>query len=135
SEIMQTSIRRRFLSQRLQDIYADVILQGTAISLGAGVAGVIAGLGLFGLSARSAEERTKEIGIRKALGASRVDILRMLLWQFARPLLWANVLAWPVAYFFMRRWLEGFAYHVDMNPLVFAAAGLLALVIALATVS
>ena len=135
SEIMQTSIRRSFLSQRLQDIYADVILQGTAISLGAGLAGVIAALGLFGLSARSAEERTKEIGIRKALGGSRDDILRMLLWQFARPILWANVIAWPVAYLFMRRWLEGFAHHVDMNPLVFLAVSVLALGIAFATVS
>ena len=135
SATMHTSIHRRFLSQRLQDIYADVILQGTAISLGAGLAGVIAALGLFGLSARSAEERTKEIGIRKALGGSRIDILRMLLWQFARPILWANVIAWPVAYFFARRWLEGFAYRVDMNPLVFVATSVLALVIALATVS
>ena len=135
SATMQTSIHRRFLSQRLQDIYADVILQGTAISLGAGLAGVIAALGLFGLSARSAEERTKEIGIRKALGGSRIDILRMLLWQFARPILWANVVAWPVAYFFVQRWLEGFAYHVDMNPLVFLATSVFALVVALATVS
>jgi|HubBroStandDraft_6_1064221.scaffolds.fasta_scaffold30611_3 putative ABC transport system permease protein len=135
SATMQTSIHRRFLSKRLQELYADVILQGTAISLGAGLAGLIAALGLFGLSARSAEERTKEIGIRKALGGSRVDILRMLLWQFALPILWANVLAWPLAYFFVRRWLDGFTSHVDMNPLIFLAISSLALVIALATVS
>jgi putative ABC transport system permease protein len=135
SATMHASIHRRFLSQRLQEIYADVILQGTAISLGAGLAGLIAALGLFGLSARSAEERTKEIGIRKALGGGRIDILRMLLLQFARPILWANVIAWPVAYFFARRWLDGFAYRVDVNPLVFVAASVLALVIALATVS
>ena len=135
SQIMQTSIRRRFLSQRLQDIYADVVLQGTAISLGAVLAGVIAALGLFGLSARSAEERTKEIGIRKALGGSRVDIIRMLLWQFARPILWANVIAWAAAGYLMHRWLQGFASHVDLNPLIFLGVGAAALAIALATVA
>jgi putative ABC transport system permease protein len=69
------------------------------------------------------------------MGASRSDILRFLGWQFARPVLWANLLAWPLAYLCMHRWLEGFAYHVDLNPLAFLAASVLALVIALATVS
>jgi len=131
---MHTSISRRFLSQSLQNLYADVLLQGTAVSLGAGLAGVIAALGLFGLSARSAQERTKEIGIRKALGASRVDVLRMLLWQFARPVMWANLAAWLVAGYFMHRWLQGFVAHVDLNPLIFLGAGAVALAIALATV-
>jgi len=130
-----TSIRRRFLSQHLQDIYADVILQGKAISLGAGLAAVIAALGLFGLSARSAQERTKEIGIRKALGGSRVDILRMLLWQFARPILWANVIAWVAAGYLMHRWLQGFTSHVDLNPLIFLGVGAAALGMALVTVA
>jgi hypothetical protein len=58
----------------------------------------------------------------------------MLLWQFAVPILWANVLAWPLAYFFVRRWLDGFTSHVDMNPLIFLAISALALVIALVTV-
>jgi putative ABC transport system permease protein len=135
SQIMHTSIHRRFLSQTLQDIHADIILQGTAITLGAVLAGVIAALGLFGLSAHSAEQRTKEIGIRKVMGASSTDIVRLMLGEFSQPVLWANVIAWPCAYFIMRRWLEGFAHHVDMNPLVFVAASVLALVISLATVS
>jgi putative ABC transport system permease protein len=134
SRTMHTSIRRRFLSQSLQKMYADVILQGTAISLGAGLAAVIAALGLFGLSAQSVEQRTKEIGIRKAIGASRADVLRMLLWQFARPVLWANVIAWCVAGYLMHRWLQGFVSHVDLDPLVFLGAGVAALAIALATV-
>ena len=135
SQTMHSGIHRRFLSQSLQDIYADVILQGTAITLGAGLAAVIAALGLFGLSAHSAQRRTKEIGIRKAMGASSTDIVRLMLGEFSRPVLWANVIAWPCAYFIMRRWLEGFAHHVDTNPLVFVAASVLALVISFATVS
>ena len=135
SQIMHTRINRRFLSQSLQSIYADVLLQGKAITLGAGLAGVIAALGLFGLSALSAEQRTKEIGIRKTMGASRTDILRMLLWQFAKPILWANLIAWPAAIYLMHRWLQGFASHVSLNPLIFVGASITALVIALATVA
>jgi len=56
------------------------------------------------------------------MGASKVEILRLLLWQFAKPVLWANVVAWPAAYFIMQRWLEGFAYHVDLAPWMFLAA-------------
>jgi putative ABC transport system permease protein len=135
SQIMHTSIHRRFLSQNLQDMYADIILQGTAITLGAGLAVVIAALGLFGLSAHSAEQRTKEIGIRKSMGAGTGDIMRLLMWQFTKPVLWANLIAWPVAWYFMSRWLQGFAHHVNMQPLLFAASSVLALVIALVTVS
>jgi putative ABC transport system permease protein len=135
SEIMHTSIRRRFLSQSLQDMYADIILQGTAISLGTGLAVVIAALGLFGLSAHSTEQRTKEIGIRKSMGAGTGDIMRLLMWQFAKPVLWANLIAWPIAWFLMSRWLQGFARHVNMQPALFAASSVLALVIALLTVS
>jgi len=135
SQIMHTSIHRRFLSQSLQDMYADVMLEGTAISLGAGLAGVIAALGLFGLSAHSAEQRTKEIGIRKAMGASSTDMVRLMLGEFSRPVLWANLIAWPCAYLFLHRWLEGFAHHVDIGALTFVAAGTLALIVALATVA
>lgn len=134
SQMMHTSINRRFLSQSLQDMYADIMLQGTAISLGAGLAAVIAVLGLFGLAAHSVEQRTKEIGIRKVMGASRADILRMLLGQFARPVLWGNLLAWSAAGYLMHRWLQGFASHVELDPLIFLGAGAVALAIALATV-
>jgi putative ABC transport system permease protein len=135
SQIMHTSIRRHFLSQDLQDIYADIILQGKAITLGASLAGVIAALGLFGLSAHSTEQRTKEIGIRKSMGAGTGDIMRLLMWQFTKPVLWANLITWPIAWFLMSRWLQGFGHHVDMQPQLFAASSALALVIALLTVS
>ena len=129
-----TNISRRFLSQRMQDLYADVLLQGTTISLGAGLAVVIAALGLFGMAASTAERRTKEIGIRKTMGASTADITRLLMWEFTKPVLWANLIAWPVAWYLLSRWLDGFAYHVNMPLLLFAAASVLAVVIALATV-
>ena len=133
SEIMRTSIHRRFLNQRLQDMYADIILQGTAISLGAGLAGVIAALGLFGLSAHSAEQRTKEIGIRKAMGASSTDIVRLMLGEFSQPVLWANLIAWPIAWWAMSRWLSGFAQRVDLPLWLFPTAGAAALLIAYVT--
>jgi putative ABC transport system permease protein len=135
SQIMHTNIHRRFLSRRLQDMYADIILQGTAITLGVGLAVAIAALGLFGLSAHSAEQRTKEIGIRKSMGAGTGDIMRLLMWQFAKPVLWANLIAWPIAWFLMSRWLQGFVHHVDMQLLLFVASSALALVIAILTVS
>lgn len=135
SQIMHTSVSRRFLSQTLQDMYADIMLQGRVMSLGAALAGVIGALGLFGLAIFTAERRTKEIGLRKVMGATRLDILSFLGWQFARPVLWANVIAWPIAYLVMHRWLEGFAYHIQLGPLTFLAAGALALVIALTTVA
>jgi putative ABC transport system permease protein len=124
-----------FLSQRVNELYADIQRQSAIFSVFAGVAVAIASLGLLGLAVFTAERRTREIGLRKVMGASRWDILRLLGWQFAQPVLWANLIGWPAAYLLMRRWLEGFAYHVDLNPAVFLAASALALIIALATVS
>jgi putative ABC transport system permease protein len=135
SQIMHTSVHRRFLSQNLQDMYADIILQGTAITLGAGLAVVIAALGLFGLSAHSAEQRTKEIGIRKSMGAGTVDIMWLLMWQFTKPVLWANLIAWPLAAWLLTRWLETFAHHIDLPLWLFPATGMATLIIALLTVS
>jgi putative ABC transport system permease protein len=135
SQIMHTSIHRRFLSRNLQDMYADIILQGTAITLGAGLAVVIAALGLFGLSAHSAELRTKEIGIRKSMGAGTGDIMRLLMWQFTKPVLWANLIAWPLAAWLLTRWLGTFAHHIDLPLWLFPATGAVTLTIALLTVS
>jgi len=101
----------------------------------AGLAVVIACLGLYGLAAFTAERRTKEIGIRKVLGARIRDIVRLLAWDFSKPVLVANLIAWPAAWALMRDWLNGFESRIDLSPLYFAAAGGLALVIALATVA
>jgi putative ABC transport system permease protein len=135
AKVSQIPFDGMFLSQRVNETYADIQRQTTLFSIFSGVAVVTASLGLLGLAVFTAERRTREIGLRKVMGASRWDILRFLGWQFAQPVLWANLIAWPLAYLGMHRWLEGFAYHVDLSPLVFVGASLLALVVALATVS
>lgn len=96
---------------------------------------IVGCLGLFGLAAFTAERRTKEIGIRKVLGARSVDIVGLLVWQFTRPVLVANVIAWPVAWWVMRDWLNGFDARIDLGPTPFVAAGALALAIAVATIT
>jgi len=96
---------------------------------------VIGCLGLFGLAAFTAARRTKEIGIRKVLGARTLDIVRLLVWQFSRPVLIANLIAWPVAWWLMRDWLNSFDTRIALGPTPFAVAGALTLGIALATVA
>jgi len=95
----------------------------------------IAGLGLFGLALFMVEQRTKEIGIRKVLGASVGSIFVLVSKEFATLVLIANVIAWPTAYFLMQKWLQNFAYRVNMEVWIFLMSGVLALVIALLTVS
>ena len=95
---------------------------------------VIGCLGLFGLAAFTAERRTKEIGIRKVLGASTRDIVRLLVWQFSRPVIIANIIAWPIAWWLMRDWLNGFDQRIALTPLPFLVAAAVALGIAIATV-
>lgn len=107
----------------------------TLFTLFAGLAIAIACLGLFGLASFTAQQRTKEIGVRKVLGASERSIVALLSRDFAVLVVVAVVVAAPVTWLMMRRWLEGFAYHVDLGPGVFLVAGALAVVVALATVA
>jgi putative ABC transport system permease protein len=95
----------------------------------------IACLGLFGLASFIVERRTKEIGIRKVLGAPLSKIMLILTKEFALWVLAANIIAWPVAYYFMFRWLQNFAYRIPINLLVFLFSGASALGVALLTVS
>ncbi len=98
------------------------------------IAVIIGCLGLFGLAAFTAQRRTKEIGIRKVLGARTRDIVQLLVWQFSRPVIIANVIAWPVAWWLMRDWLNGFDQRITLGPVPFLIASFIALGIALATV-
>jgi putative ABC transport system permease protein len=125
---------RYFVDQFTMRLYLDTIIQGATVAIAGVIALVVAALGLFALSAYTTERRTKEIGVRKAMGASSGDILKLLLWQFTKPVLWANLIAWPAAWLVLNWWLSGFAYRVDVAPWTFAAAGAGAVVIALATV-
>jgi putative ABC transport system permease protein len=95
---------------------------------------IIGCLGLFGLAAFTAERRTKEIGIRKVLGARTRDIVRLLVWQFSRPVIVANIIAWPIAWWMMRDWLNTFDQRITLGPIPFVVAALIALTIAVVTV-
>jgi putative ABC transport system permease protein len=128
-------LSRFFLDDWIQDLYLTVLRVSQWFGLMAGVAVLLACLGLIGLSASTTERRTKEIGIRKAMGATRGEILRLMLWQFVKPLLWACAIAAPVSAYLMSLWLHGFAYHVELTPWPFLAAAGLALVLAALTVS
>ena len=96
---------------------------------------VIACLGLFGLASYATEQRTKEIGIRKVLGASVAGIVNLLSSDFTKLVIAANFIAWPVTYYAMNKWLQNFAYRIEISWWMFALAGGLALLIALLTVS
>ena len=126
---------RLFEDQGVQSLYQDVITQEIALSICSGLAILIACVGLFALAAFITERRTKEIGVRKAMGASTFDVVRLLLWQFTKPVLWANLIAWPLAFWAMDHWLRGFAYRVDLPPWLFLAASVVAVLIAWITVS
>ena len=99
------------------------------------IAILIACMGLFGLAMFSAEQRTREIGIRKALGATVSDIAIMLSKSFVKWVLVANIFAWPLAYWFTKDWLEDYPYRIDVGVGLYTFAGLMALVIALLAVS
>ena len=88
---------------------------------------VLACLGLLGIASFFTDARTKEIGIRKVLGASAFGVLGLLTKDFVRWILLANLIAWPVAYYAMNKWLQGFAYRIDLTIWPFLLSGLLAL--------
>ena len=95
---------------------------------------LVACLGLFGLACFATERRTKEIGIRKVLGASVANIVLLLSNDFTKLVVTANAIAWPLAYYAAQRWLQDFAYRIELGLEHFALGGAIALVIAWSTV-
>ena len=128
------AMRSYYLSNVFQDLFQPDERQGAMLGLSVGVAIFVACLGLFGLVVFTADRRTKEIGVRKVSGARTGDIMRLMLWRISLPVVTANVIASPIAYLYLRHWLDGYAYRIALTPIYFVAAGAVALLIAWATV-
>ncbi|MEJ2049087.1 MAG: ABC transporter permease, partial [Calditrichota bacterium] len=128
-------IRYTFLDESFARMYADVQRMGKIFSTFALLAVIIACLGLFALSSFMIVQRTKEIGIRKVLGASISNVVSILSKDFLMLVAVSNIIAWPVAYYFMNKWLQDFAYRIQISWWMFVLAGSLTLLIALVTVS
>ncbi|MFQ5632724.1 MAG: ABC transporter permease [bacterium] len=124
-----------FLDDELGRLYASEERVAQLFNLFTAIAIAISCLGLLGLAAFAAEQRTKEIGIRKVLGATVANVATLLTKDFIKLVLIANILAWPLAWLAINKWLQNFAYRIEISWWVFALAGGLALVIALLTVS
>ncbi|UTA67413.1 ABC transporter permease [Emticicia sp. 21SJ11W-3] len=124
-----------FLDQYLNTLYATETQTARVVFVFSGLAILIACLGLFGLAAFTAEQRTKEIGIRKVLGASVAGLTTLISKDFMKLIVVAVVIASPIAWYFMNSWLKNFAYQVTIQWWVFVVTGLLATLIALLTVS
>ncbi len=127
-------IVRHFLDEDFDAQYRSEQRQMQMFTAFAALAIFVACLGLLGLAWFSTERRTKEIGIRKTLGGTVWDVVRLFTAEFSRLVLLANLVAWPVAYFVMQRWLQGFAYRIDLGVTLFIGSALVALAVALLTV-
>ena len=134
SLVPSTALQRHFLDDDYNRQFLSDERQGILVGLFVGIAIFIASLGLFGLAAFATERRTREIGLRKTFGARTPSIVWLLLWQFSLPILIANAVAWPVAWYWLEGWLQGFASRISLNPLYFAGVGLAALLIAWFTI-
>ena len=134
--VPQHPINLQFLSEMMAAQYQDERTTARLFLAFSVLAIIVACLGLYGLSAFTVERRTKEIGIRKVMGANVSDIVKLLIWQFSKPVVLANFIAWPIATYFMLGWLQNFPYRIDswiIAPICLGV-GLLSLLIAWATV-
>jgi putative ABC transport system permease protein len=123
------------MEDEFDNLHSEEFRTGDVFVLFSILAIFIACLGLFGLASFIAENKTKEIGIRRAMGSSISNVIRLLLAQFTKWVIIANIIAWPIAYFFMKSWLQNFAYQVKIQWWVFILSGILGLLIAILTVS
>lgn len=127
-------ISRHFLEEDFNSLYQDEERQGMMMAAFSILAVSITCMGLYALSVHNAQRRTKEIGVRKVMGGSVWSIVLMLTNDFSRLVLFSNILAWPVAYFVMNKWLENFAYRIDLSLMMFVGSGFIVLSIAWVTV-
>jgi putative ABC transport system permease protein len=125
----------RFLDETFDDIYSVLKYMNMALGGFAFVALALAMIGLFGLAAFMAAQRTKEIGVRKVLGANSLQIARLLVWQFSKPVMWALVLALPAAFLASNMYLDFFADRIEMQIPILVVAGAVAVVLAWGTVA
>jgi putative ABC transport system permease protein len=126
--------RFEFLDKTYNRLYEMEIRMNEIINIFTLLAIFISCIGLFGLASYTIEKRTKEIGIRKVLGASVLKITSMLSLEFLKWVVLANIIAWPLAWYFMRQWLDDFVYRIDISWWIFVIAAVLGLVLALLTV-
>jgi putative ABC transport system permease protein len=125
----------QFMSERYRRLYEADQKQSQLFAIFSAVAIFIACLGLFGLAAFNTLQRIKEIAIRKVLGATVTNILALLSREIVTLIVVASIIAWPIAWLVMRRWLSTFAYHIDMSVLVYALTAIGTIIVALLTVS
>ncbi len=128
-------LRYQFMDKSFAMMYEDVQRSASIFSGFAGFAIIIACLGLFGLTAYMTEQRRKEIGIRKVLGASVSSIISLISKDFFKLILISICLAAPLGWYIMQRWLEDFAYRIDLDPWIFIVSGVIALLVAFSTMS
>jgi len=119
-----------FTSDTFDALYVADIRRATIFAIFSVLSIVISSAGLYGLAAFVAESRTKEIGVRKVLGATVLNIVKLLVLQFSKPILVANIIAWPFAYYNMQNWLSSFAYRIDIGLAYFIFSGTITFIIA-----
>ena len=124
-----------FLDDQIKNYYEGERIMGTLFKVFAGVIIFISFIGLFGLISFVATQRTKEVAIRKVLGASTLELVKMLNGSFLIMVFIANLVAWPLAYLFVSKWLSGFAYRIDISFWPFLLAMIISMAITLITVS
>jgi putative ABC transport system permease protein len=127
-------LKMQFHEQYVRRLYDDLARLQQLCTVFSVVAALLAALGVYGLSALALEQGAVGVGVRKAFGASRADILQLLLWKFSIPVLIASLLAWPLSWLLMQNWLEGFAYRIELPLWIFLMASSMAVVVTLATV-
>jgi putative ABC transport system permease protein len=129
------AVEREFLDEALEAQYSRERVQAALLSLFSAIAIILSCLGLIAMAAFTVERRSREMALRKVLGARSTDIFRLLLWQFLKPVVAANAIAWPIAYLITTKWLGQFAYRIDMPVSAFLLAGLAAALVAAATIA